>query len=76
MPSDRFNFQVNLGGPLEDIGVTYLVADVNGDGIPDICIMAGSTVEIYVGLGGATYAVPFSIGTGPSPRLSTRREFT
>jgi hypothetical protein len=46
-----------------------IVADVNGDGVPDIIELQSDTLEIYLGEGGASpsYAAPFSIGTGPSP---------
>jgi len=44
-----------------------IVADINGDGIPDIEILQSDTIEIYLGEGGATYATPFCIGTGPFP---------
>jgi hypothetical protein len=40
---------------------------LNGDGIPDIGVLASDTLEIFLGEGSATYATPFSIGTGPSP---------
>jgi FG-GAP-like repeat len=43
------------------------VGDLNGDGIPDICVLEADTLEIYLGGGNATYATPFAIGTGPSP---------
>ncbi|MGA2577369.1 MAG: VCBS repeat-containing protein [Bryobacteraceae bacterium] len=43
------------------------MADINGDGIPDIEILQSDTIEIYLGEGGATYATPFCIGTGPFP---------
>jgi hypothetical protein len=41
--------------------------DINGDGIPDICELFSDTLEIYLGEGGATYATPLGIGTGPAP---------
>jgi hypothetical protein len=41
-----------------------MVADLNGDGIPDIAILGSDTLEIFLGLGGAKYASPFEIGTG------------
>ena len=44
-----------------------LVADVNGDGIPDICSIETDTLEVFLGEGGGMYATPFYIGTGPSP---------
>jgi hypothetical protein len=43
------------------------VADVNGDGIPDVMVLGFNTLEIYLGNGDATYATPFSIGMGPAP---------
>ena len=52
------------GGPGTGID---LVADVNGDGIPDVLVSGGDTIEVYLGQGSATYAAPFAIGTGPVP---------
>jgi hypothetical protein len=46
-----------------------MVADVNGDGIPDIEILGANTIAVYLGEGGATYATPFYIGLGPSPGM-------
>jgi hypothetical protein len=43
------------------------VADVNGDGIPDVLALGFDTLAVYVGKGGATYAAPIYIGTGPAP---------
>jgi hypothetical protein len=43
------------------------VADVNGDGIPDIAEQQGDTIGIYLGQVGATYAPEFEVGAGPSP---------
>src|ERR1700722_10231568 len=62
-----FTFQQTLAGPIIDTAGLIMVADVNGDGIQDIGILAGDTLEIYLGQTGATYATPFSVGTGPSP---------
>jgi hypothetical protein len=56
-----------LAGPFINTAGLNLVADINGDGIPDICVLQSDTLQIYLGQGGATYAAPFSIGTGPSP---------
>jgi hypothetical protein len=61
-----FTFQVELAGPAGFPGVN-MVADINGDGIPDIEMLQSDTLKIYLGEGGATYATPFCIGTGPSP---------
>jgi hypothetical protein len=63
----EFTFQVTLAGPIIDTAGLLLVTDVNGDGILDIGVLAGETLEIYLGEGSATYATPFAIGTGPSP---------
>ena len=61
-----FAFRVGLTGPVGGTGFD-MVADLNGDGIPDIAVLQSDTIEIYLGEGGATYATGFSIGTGPSP---------
>jgi len=62
-----FSLQVTLPSALTDTAGPMFVADVNGDGIPDIGVLAADTLEIFLGQGGATYAAPFSIGTSPSP---------
>jgi hypothetical protein len=54
-------------GPSGAATGAYSVADVNGDGIPDLLILGDDTLDVYLGQGNATYATPFSIGTGPSP---------
>lgn len=48
-------------------GGANLIADVNGDGNLDLLVLQSDTLEIYLGEGNATFASPFSIGTGPSP---------
>jgi hypothetical protein len=62
-----FTFSQYLAGPIIDTPGLVLVADVNGDGIPDVGVLAADTLLIYLGEGNATYATPFAIGTGPSP---------
>jgi hypothetical protein len=62
----NFTYKESLENAIGFAGLT-LVADVNGDGIPDICELVSDTVSIFLGEGGANYAAPFSIGTGPSP---------
>jgi len=64
-----FTFQVELSSPMRISG-TNLVADINGDRIPDIMMLQMNTVTVYLGQGGlgqggATYGAPFSIGAGP-----------
>jgi VCBS repeat protein/FG-GAP repeat protein len=44
-----------------------MVADVDGDAIPDIGVMGGDTLAIFLGNGDGTFQVPFYIGGGPSP---------
>jgi hypothetical protein len=61
-----FTYQTTLADPLGIPGLN-LVADLNGDGIPDIAVLESDTLEVFLGLGGATYAIPFDIGTGPFP---------
>ncbi|MEO8661664.1 MAG: VCBS repeat-containing protein [Bryobacteraceae bacterium] len=43
-----------------------MVADVNGDGIPDVLVHASNTVTIYPGKGNGTFATPINYGAGPS----------
>jgi len=56
-----------LGGVFGAIGFFNMVADLNGDGIPDIEVMGGDTFLVYLGMGNATYATPFGVGTGADP---------
>ena len=44
-----------------------MVADLNGDGIPDIGLMEAGTLGIFLGNGNGTFAAPFYIGAGESP---------
>jgi len=62
-----FTYQTEVSGPPGD-GVGFnMVADLNGDGIPDIAVLESDTLAISLGEGGAKYATPFYIGTGSSP---------
>jgi hypothetical protein len=61
-----FTFTQTVGAQTQNPTLN-LVVDINGDGIPDICELFSDTLEIYLGEGGATYATPFGIGTGPAP---------
>jgi hypothetical protein len=62
-----FTFQVTLHGP-DGAEVGYnCVADINGDGIPDVIALGFNSPAVYLGEGDATYAAPFYIGVGPSP---------
>jgi hypothetical protein len=61
-----FTFSQTVGG--QTLNPTLnLVADFNGDGIPDILELENDTLGIYLGEGNATYAAPIGIGTGPFP---------
>jgi hypothetical protein len=44
-----------------------MVADLNGDGIPDIGLMEAGTLGIFLGNGDGTFQSPFYIGAGPNP---------
>jgi hypothetical protein len=44
-----------------------MVADLNGDGIPDIGLMEAGTLGIFLGNGNGTFATPYYIGAGENP---------
>jgi hypothetical protein len=63
----EFTFKVTLDGPSgAEVGYNC-VADINGDGIPDVIALGFNSPAVYLGEGDATYAAPFYIGVGPSP---------
>jgi len=58
----------SLGGMVGDLAPGWVVvADVSGDGIPDVLIQGLDTVVVYVGKGNAKYESPFYIGLGWAP---------
>jgi hypothetical protein len=44
-----------------------IVADVNGDGIPDVEFLSANTVAIFLGKGDGTFETPYFLGGGQSP---------
>jgi len=62
-----------LPSPFEPRGLA--VADLNGDGLPDLIAPGGGTGSVHValGLGGGSYAAPvaFAVGTYPFEVLAT-----
>jgi hypothetical protein len=44
-----------------------MVADVNGDGIPDVVLTEDATLAVFLGKGNGTFDAPFYIGVGPQP---------
>jgi len=63
----EFASQTTLVGSTTISGGINLVADINGDGILDVGVLAADTLVVFLGEGNTTYATPFAIGTGPSP---------
>jgi len=61
-----FTFQ-ELMADVDDTPGPAVVADLNGDGIPDIAWSQAGTVGIYLGNGDGTFQTPLYIGAGPSP---------
>ena len=49
------------------------VADLNGDGIPDIALMETGTLGIFLGKGDGMFATPFIWERGPIPAEFWRR---
>jgi hypothetical protein len=43
------------------------IGDVNGDGIPDVCLLEGGTVAAFLGNGDGTFQPQIGIGAGPAP---------
>lgn len=62
-----FTYHVGAANAVSFPGGTNMVADLNGDGILDIMVQGANTLAIFLGKGGAAYAEPFYLGTGPSP---------
>jgi hypothetical protein len=63
----QFAFRVALSGAFGAVNSYNVVADVNGDGVPDILVLGFDTLGVYLGEGGAEYETPFFIGLGPDP---------
>jgi hypothetical protein len=60
-PGQLLTDVLKIGGPI-------VVADVNGDGIPDIGLMEGATLAVFLGNGDGTFTpLPNYFGGGPSP---------
>jgi hypothetical protein len=62
-----FAYKETLSMPVDFSGMP-LIADINGDGVADILIACQSTTAVYLGNGGASFAAPFYLGTGPNPK--------
>ena len=61
-------FHTELSPYVSD-GTYPTVADVNGDGVPDIEVLGGNSIAIYLGIGAGQFAPVFYIGTGPEPSV-------
>src|ERR1039458_39920 len=51
----------------QSVAGAVMVADLNGDGIPDIGLMEAGTLGIFLGKGNGTFATPYYIGAGENP---------
>jgi hypothetical protein len=47
-----------------------LVADLNGDGTPDLAALADHSLFVFTGNGDGTFNSPVLFGTGPNPRAA------
>ena len=66
--SGGFTLLETLHAPFGATNGFNIVADVNGDGIPDVLALGFDTLAVYVGEGGAKFpSSPINIGTGPDP---------
>ena len=62
----HFSNGVYLFGASPASGVN-VIADFNGDGIPDVATLSANSVSVYPGLGGGTFGTALSFGAGNTP---------
>ena len=63
-----FTFKDRFAYPT-DMHSVFAMADVNGDGIPDLLVLNSGSLGIYLGKGNATFKPPFFIGPGDAPGM-------
>ena len=64
----QFTYSTGLFVTLSDGDAFPVVADVNGDGIADIVLIAGSDLDIFLGEGSMMFEYVASLGTLGSPQ--------
>jgi hypothetical protein len=52
------------GATIDILPAAIAVADLNGDGKPDLALSDGVNVNVFLNLGGATFGAPFNIQMG------------
>jgi hypothetical protein len=66
----NFTFKDRFGYPAEYFTRSVIsMADVNGDGIPDLMVLNSGSLGIYLGKGNAAFKPPFFIGPGDAPGM-------
>jgi hypothetical protein len=65
-----FTFKDKFGYPAEYFTQSVIsMADVDGDGFPDLLVLNSGSLGIYLGKGNATFKPPFFIGPGDAPGM-------
>lgn len=63
----KLTYSASVSYELVDDGARPLVADINGDGIPDILVSSNYDVAVFAGQGSLNFAAPLYFGHGPAP---------
>jgi hypothetical protein len=69
------SFQPARNFTVEDRPTSVAAADFNGDGLPDLAVLAGDDVSVHLGNGDGSFRVAPSFGVGSSPRSVVTGDF-